>query len=315
MTSTDKSHAATAPPENIAPMAEPDRPAPVAPGIIEVFPVMPQHWPIVPGRLERPWMEAYPQRHAYRCLPLNMANTTGWEILCPVGLTAEWNGGPLSTDITIIPDDPDFPIEHLASGHFAWGIMTFHVSYLFRTAPGWRLWVMGPPNWPKDGIYPLQGLVETDWLPFPFTMNWHFTRAHHKVRFEQFEPIAFVTLMHDAAIEEAQPQLRYMVEEPALLRQYEGWRESRTNFNDRLNQRDEATIKAGWQRHYFVGERADDPSVKSVNHVNRRRLKPLARMEPATGKAGKSQGAKGAPSGKAGAIRPRGGGGGGKKRR
>jgi len=36
---------------------------------------------------------------------------------------------------------------------------------------------MGPPNWPKDGVYPLSGLVETDWLPFPFTMNWQMTRA------------------------------------------------------------------------------------------------------------------------------------------
>ena len=35
------------------------------------------------------------------------------------------------------------------------------------------MWAMGPPNHVKDGIQPLVGLVETDWLPFPFTMNWH----------------------------------------------------------------------------------------------------------------------------------------------
>src|SRR5579859_1027857 len=48
---------------------------------------------IVPGRQPRAWMDAFHARHAYRCLPMNMANTSGWEILCPMAFTAEWNGG------------------------------------------------------------------------------------------------------------------------------------------------------------------------------------------------------------------------------
>ena len=39
---------------------------------------------IVPGRSQREWMDAFPDRHPYRCLPLTMANSTGWEILCPM---------------------------------------------------------------------------------------------------------------------------------------------------------------------------------------------------------------------------------------
>lgn len=253
-------------------------PAPVPAGVLEAFPVMPNPWPIIPGRQERHWMEAYPQRHAYRCLPLNMANTSGWEILCPTAITAIWNGGPLASDISVIADDPAFSVPHLASGHFAHGILTFHVSYLFRTAPGTRLWIGGPPNWPKDGIYPLQGIVESDWLPFPFTMNWHFTRPNHPVRFEPYEPICFLTLIDDAPLEATQPILRYMSEEPALLRQYESWRASRTDFNAKLDARDEGAIKAGWQRHYFRGERDDDPSIKAVRHVTKRRLKELVRV-------------------------------------
>ena len=44
------------------------------------------------GRSAAGWTH-FADRHPYRCLPLTMANTTGWEILCPVGFTAEWNGG------------------------------------------------------------------------------------------------------------------------------------------------------------------------------------------------------------------------------
>src|SRR3984893_2740951 len=48
---------------------------------------------IRPAPLERSWMQATGERFAYRCLPLNIANTHGWEILCDAGFTAIWNGG------------------------------------------------------------------------------------------------------------------------------------------------------------------------------------------------------------------------------
>lgn len=80
------------------------------------------------------------------------------------------------------------------------GIVTFHTGHLFRTPPGWGVWVTGPPNWPKDGIAPLTGLVETDWLPFPFTMNWQMTRPGEVV-FRKGEPFAFITLMEHKRLE------------------------------------------------------------------------------------------------------------------
>lgn len=46
-----------------------------------------------PAPHERPWMDATDQRFAYRCLPLNIANAHGREILCPSGFVAVWNGG------------------------------------------------------------------------------------------------------------------------------------------------------------------------------------------------------------------------------
>ncbi len=147
---------------------------------------------IVPGRPQRAWMEAFADRHPYRCLPLTMANSTGWEILCPMAFTAEWNGGPHDRDITVTIDSRGQRVFHdFAKSHFSRGVLTFHPGYLFRTPPGWSMWCMGPPNHVKDGIQPLVGLVETDWLPFPFTMNWIFTRPG-TVRFQRGEPFCFI---------------------------------------------------------------------------------------------------------------------------
>src|SRR6516164_748572 len=41
---------------------------------------------------QRDWMDATPSRFAYRCLPLTIANQTGWWIKNPVGFTAVWRG-------------------------------------------------------------------------------------------------------------------------------------------------------------------------------------------------------------------------------
>ena len=80
------------------------------------------------------WMGTF--RFPYRCLPLTIANGIGWEILLPAKVRAEWNGGPELSDITIASDDPAWRPDQLALSHFGHGILTFPVSYLFRTDPG-----------------------------------------------------------------------------------------------------------------------------------------------------------------------------------
>ena len=126
---------------------------------LECFAVTQRPPEIVPGRSQRGWMDRFQERHPYRCLPLNMANSTGWEILCPIGFTAEWNGRNAIEDIALRPDRPHPDFHEFVKSHFSHGVLTFHPGYLFRTPPGWDMWAGGPPNLPKDGISPLTGLV------------------------------------------------------------------------------------------------------------------------------------------------------------
>ncbi len=226
---------------------------------------------IVPGRPQRAWMDTFTDRHAYRCLPLNMANSTGWEILCPVGFTAEWNGGIHQQDIQLRPDHTHADFHEFAKSHFSHGIVTFHTGYLFRTPPGWSMWVMGPPNHFKDGIQPLTGLVETDWLPFPFTMNWKFTRPG-RIRFEKGEPFCFITLAQDKVLESVEVTRRVLESEDELRDQYTAWHRHREEFNTKLAKRDPETVKEAWQRFYFKGQAPEDVGVAPKAHVNKRRL-------------------------------------------
>src|SRR5437016_3612793 len=56
---------------------------------------------LVAARPDRQWMDRFPDQHAYRCLPLSIANAHGWHVLCPAPVEIEWNGGPAVADIKV----------------------------------------------------------------------------------------------------------------------------------------------------------------------------------------------------------------------
>ncbi len=72
---------------------------------------------------------------------------------------------------------------------------------LFRTEPGFDLMVQGPVNFPRDGVYALSGVIETDWSPYTFTMNWRMTRPGASIRFKKGEPFCHVFPVRRADLE------------------------------------------------------------------------------------------------------------------
>jgi len=209
-----------------------------------------------PASPRRTWMDATPEGFAYRCLPLGIANAHGWELLSPCGFQAHWNGGPLPQDVRIEVDpgtaEQDAPVPLFGQGTF-----TFHVPGLFRTAPGHDLWVGGSPNQAKDGVAALGGIIETDWAPYTFTMNWRFTRPGHVVRFEENEPVAFLFPLPRNLLDEVTPRIAPIDEAPALKRRFEQWSRSRDAFQRQLAAAPDAAPRAKWQKFYFHGTDAD----------------------------------------------------------
>lgn len=228
---------------------------------------------MVPASPTRDWMDASPDRFAYRCLPLNIANGYGWEILSPAAFEIAWNGRPEKEAIQIRALDNFAHIEHLVLSHFTMGVVTFHVGYMFRTPPGWDLLATAPMNRPKHGIYALSGIIETDWLPFPFTMNWKMT-APGIVRFEKGEPFCTIIPIHHDMLESYQPEMRVLDAEPELKAEFDAWMKSRTDFLANLGKHDPETIKQAWQKYYFQGQRlTTDEKVET--HKSKLRLAEL----------------------------------------
>jgi hypothetical protein len=226
---------------------------------------------IRPAPLERDWMDATDRRFAYRCLPLNIANGHGWEILCPAGFTAVWDGRPAKEAVQVTTD-PGHAAPAL--GHFGNGVLTFHVPCLFQTDPGVDLFVTGPINRPKDAISPLSGVIETDWAPYTFTMNWMFTRPRTVVRFEKDEPFCHLFPVTRGALEAIEPRQQPLSATPDLEERHKVWSESRVAFNADLAQR-QAPAPDDWQKSYFRGLQPTGEPGAVAGHRSRLRLKPF----------------------------------------
>ncbi len=207
--------------------------------------------PLVPAGATRPWMADIVNRHANRCLPLLMANQAGWLVLNTHSMFVVWTGGddPASLKIVWRGGEPPYP----AMSHFGHGILTWNIPYVFRTPPGFNLLVRGPSNSPKDGVHPLEGLVETDWSEAQFTMNWKLTRPNVPVAFSTGEPICMIVPQRRHDLETFHPQLRDLEAEPKLQHGFQVWQRARREFQAEARIPGSAAATQGWSRAYFDG--------------------------------------------------------------
>ena len=208
---------------------------------------------IVPAPRRREWMDETPGRFAYRCLPLLIANQSGWFLLNPTGFSARWSGGQEQADIELEFDEK--PDSRIAS-HFGSGIVTVSLPYLFRTPAGINLWVKGPSNVVKDGAQALEGIVESDWSSATFTMNWKLTRPGCPVRFDRGEPICMVVPMPRGLAESLDAVRCPLESNLELATDHEVWSRSRDRFLS-LRKRAPGHFGGGWERDYFAGLRPD----------------------------------------------------------
>jgi hypothetical protein len=209
----------------------------------------------VPAPPARAWMLATNDRFANRCLPLLIANQAGWCLVNSHLLRVTWTGGDDAACLHIeyLSGLPPYP----AVSHFGHGILTWTLPYLFQTPPGYNLLARGPANWPKDGVYSLEGVVEADWSAATFTMNWKLTRPNYPVTFDVGEPICMLVPQRRGELEAFRPQIRDIDAEPDMRSRYALWCQNRAQFLTDLKEPGSEAAKQAWQKHYFQGTSPD----------------------------------------------------------
>jgi uncharacterized protein DUF6065 len=243
------------------------------------LPDVPSSLRIVPAVRWREWMNATTNKFANRCLPLLMANESGWMLLNPIPFEAEWDGteGPAAIKLMY---DAGAPNENarLVNSIFGHGILTWAVPYLFRTPPGYNLLARGPANWPKDGLCALEGVVETDWATATFTMNWKFTRPG-RVRFEADEPFCMIVPQRRGELESFHPEIRDVRSDPSTAKGWQRWAESRDEIRRQkflgVYSGEHEQYRDAWEKDYFRGRGADGREAPA--HQTKLRLREFAR--------------------------------------
>ena len=208
--------------------------------------------------LQRDWMDASPNRFAYRCLPLSIVNQTGWWIKNPVGFTATWRGVSLPGTIDFQFDGAPDTWSGWINNQFGGGIITWNTPFLFRTRPeGSRLLVCGPVNQFKTYAQPLTALIESDWMSMSFTMNWKVVLPNQPVRFDAGEPLfQAIPLVSNVCsdLEAASVTYQRLTDDPEVYQAYQAWNEGRRNFHV---QKAKGEVKPDdWQKDYFHGRDA-----------------------------------------------------------
>lgn len=237
---------------------------------------------IIPAPRSRRWMVETERSFANRCLPLLMANESGWLLLNRDSFTATWSGEPETGAITIVFDDQEASHRLGPLSRFGSGILSWPIPFLFRTEPGWELLVRGPPNLPKDGAGPLDGLVETGWAEVTFTMNWKLTRAGHPVHFATDEPFALLVPQRRDDLESVEPEIRNLREEPDLDGRVRAWGAERHDQQVRRFMAEHLPHLAAevpdWDGSYMRG--AGVEGEPAASHRVRRALRPFHRRPP-----------------------------------
>lgn len=196
----------------------------------------------------RKWMNETAAGFANRCLPLRIANQSGWFILSHERVEVAWDGTAGVNGLVVTKGTLD---DQFLSSHFGHGILTWKMPYLFKTPVGYNLYVRGPANWCKDGASALDGIVETDWAVSTFTMNWKITRIGVPIRFEKGEPICMIFPIARGDIQRFEPEIRRLQDDPDLETQFKEWKHSRDEFNQQVHQ---SRSKGDWQKHYYLGK-------------------------------------------------------------
>lgn len=227
---------------------------------IYAYPLYKNAQEIKTGNSKREWMDNSTVKYAYRCLPLNIANSYGWYFESDAEFNVTWDGGnhPDSVKIEKI-NGVHFPISLFGEGTF-----TFHLGYLFKTEYPYGLYVTGTPNYPKPNVIPLSGVVETHWLPFTFTMNWKFTQPG-QVNFKPGDVICHIFPVNLEIFEQVTPEIRSFDDDPEFYKQYKDWSQSRNQFSADLNA---GKFKNNeWQKFYFQGKYPPDGIEKCPFHT------------------------------------------------
>lgn len=214
-----------------------------------------QIFKVEPLGIKRKWMTESRKQFAYKCLPLNIANSYGFAVYSPADFTITWWGGKEAPSIEI--DSPDPEMHETILSYFGESVFTVHLDFIVKTPENYSIYIRGVPNQMERGFIPLDAIVETDWLPFTFTYNFMLVEPGI-YEFKKNEPLFIFFPIERNTVENFKLVDRSIEEDPEML---EDFREYAKISKDRAE-------KSYHPRLYLNG-RGPNKVFKIKNHIKK----------------------------------------------
>lgn len=179
------------------------------------------------SRLKRDWMDDTYNKHAYQCLPMTVANVSGWELILQQDVVVEWDGtnSPPKVLEGATLNDRALVIPSII------GIMSFTTGWTFGTEDGYSTFISGSPNYFVDGAVPLSATIPSFWWPDEFNMNWKITKINEPVVFAKGMPFMHFTMIKNDLLESVEFKIENLWDKPDLMSQRMSYGEAKMKKN------------------------------------------------------------------------------------
>jgi hypothetical protein len=158
---------------------------------------------ISPMSIKRDWMDDTPEKHAYRCFPVTLANVTGWNISCKQDIKFIWDGiNDTSQDHVKILEGEDF--TYTGRGQSS---LSVHTGIVIRTEPNISIMTVNPVNYFNDGFETISTVISTSWLDTGFPLAIRAKVPNKEILIKAGEPIATIIPISLSAMDKTEIQI------------------------------------------------------------------------------------------------------------
>lgn len=138
--------------------------------------------------VKRDWMDDTPEKHAYHCMPVSLANTLGWGISFPEDISFIWNGVCDTTDSHVkIIKGKDYCFTSRGNA-----TISFNTHLTIRTDEDVTTLVMPVPNQFNDAAQCFTNLISTSFFKSPIPVAWRITKPNVEINIPAGTPVAAV---------------------------------------------------------------------------------------------------------------------------
>lgn len=137
-------------------------------------------------KVQRDWMDATSDRHAYKCFPVSLANSIGFSISFLDDIEFIWDGiSDSSPDHVTVLQGKNFCTTSRANG-----TINFISNIVFRTDKNTSMLSIVPPNHFIDGAMPFTSVISTSFFEDMLPIAWKITRPNTKILIPAGTPVA-----------------------------------------------------------------------------------------------------------------------------